>query len=94
MALLKRMLLRSPLLALVLAVACASADKADRVESESETFTSTCAPIQYAAVRAFQGGDEIEHYLRQSRRILGALGTRLVGMLRAVGVDVCDPGVD
>ena len=29
----------------------------------SETFTSTSAPIQYAAVRAFQGGLDIERYL-------------------------------
>lgn len=40
----------------------------------SETFTSTSAPIQWAAVRAFQGGIEIERYLRDSRRILSALG--------------------
>ena len=30
----------------------------------SETYTSTSAPIQYASVRAFQGGIEIERYLR------------------------------
>lgn len=40
----------------------------------SETFTSTSAPIQYASVRAFQGGTRIERYLWQSRRVLGALG--------------------
>ncbi len=40
----------------------------------SETFTSTSAPIQYAAVRAFQGGEEIESYLWHSRRILKAVG--------------------
>ncbi len=40
----------------------------------SETFTSTSAPIQYAAVRAFEGGDDIDAYLVQSRRILQALG--------------------
>lgn len=40
----------------------------------SETFTSTSAPIQYAAVRAFHGGTELEHYLRKSRRVLRALG--------------------
>ncbi len=57
----------------------------------SETFTSTNAPIQHAAVRAFQGGEEIERYLHQSRRILRALATRLLDKLRAVGVDVCDP---
>ncbi|ABI57894.1 pyridoxal phosphate-dependent aminotransferase [Alkalilimnicola ehrlichii MLHE-1] len=40
----------------------------------SETYTSTSSPIQYAAVRAFQGGLEIEQYLQQSRRVLQALG--------------------
>lgn len=39
----------------------------------SETYTSTSAPIQHAAVRAFQGGLEIEAYLRSSRRVLRAL---------------------
>ncbi len=39
----------------------------------SETFTSTSAPIQYAAITAFQGGQWLEEYLTQSRRILEAL---------------------
>jgi aspartate aminotransferase len=39
----------------------------------SETYTSTSAPIQYAAVRAFQGGTEIERYLWNARRVLRAL---------------------
>lgn len=43
----------------------------------SETFTATSAPIQYAAVSAYQGGSEIEAYLLQSRRILKALGKYL-----------------
>ncbi|MGE5154377.1 MAG: pyridoxal phosphate-dependent aminotransferase [Bdellovibrio bacteriovorus] len=43
----------------------------------SETYTSTSAPIQYAAVRAFQGGTEIERYLHQSRRVLRALGRHI-----------------
>ena len=51
----------------------------------SETYTSTSAPIQYAAVRALQGGFAIERYLWRARRILAALGTRLDGMLREVG---------
>lgn len=36
----------------------------------SETFTTTSAPIQYAAVKAYQGGVEIEKYLTHSRLIL------------------------
>ena len=57
----------------------------------SETFTSTCAPIQYAAVRAFQGGTEIEDYLTHSRRVLRALGMRLAGRLRDAGIHVDSP---
>lgn len=40
----------------------------------SETFTSTSAPIQCAAVTAFECGPEIEAYLACQRKILGALG--------------------
>lgn len=40
----------------------------------SETFTSTSTPIQYAAIRAFQGGDFIERYLRDSRLVLKTVG--------------------
>jgi aspartate aminotransferase len=57
----------------------------------SETYTSTSAPIQYAAVRAFQGGSDIESYLMHSRRILRALGRRLATRLRAAGVAVGIP---
>ena len=54
----------------------------------SETFTSTCAPIQYAAVRAFMGGVEIEHYLWQARKILGSLGRWAARRLALAGVTV------
>lgn len=40
----------------------------------SETFTSTSAPIQYAAVTAFERDAVIEEYLSRSRRVLGSLG--------------------
>jgi aspartate aminotransferase len=57
----------------------------------SETFTSTSAPIQYAAVRAFQGGDEIEQYLFQSQRIVRSLGLHIANTLREAGADVAQP---
>lgn len=57
----------------------------------SETFTSTSAPIQYAAVRAFSPSEDIETYLRDSRRILGALGMHVASGLRAAGVTLPDP---
>lgn len=47
----------------------------------SETFTATSAPIQYAAVSAYEGGTEIEGYLQQSRRVLRYLGRRLSDMM-------------
>ena len=43
----------------------------------SETFTSVSAPIQYAAVDAFTAHPDIERYLVDSRKILGALGVGL-----------------
>ena len=52
----------------------------------SETFTSTSAPIQHAAVRAFQGGPEIERYLADSRRILARLGNWIAARLERAGV--------
>lgn len=57
----------------------------------SETYTSTSAPIQYAAVRAFQGGITIERYLWNSRRILKALGSFLAEKMRGSGVYVAEP---
>lgn len=57
----------------------------------SETFTSTSAPVQYAAVRAFQGGEDIEQYLRHCRRILKALAYYSWERLRAAGGEVIEP---
>jgi len=52
----------------------------------SETFTSTSAPIQYAAVTAFEGGPAIERYLADSRRVVKALGQWCAARLREAGV--------
>ena len=52
----------------------------------SETYTSTSAPIQYAAVRAFNGGIRIEHYLFHARRILKVLGRYIADKLHDAGV--------
>ncbi len=57
----------------------------------SETFTATSAPIQYAAVRAFQGGDLIERYLHNSRKILSALSDWIWNKLTAAGISVAKP---
>ncbi|ADE16234.1 aminotransferase class I and II [Nitrosococcus halophilus Nc 4] len=57
----------------------------------SETFTSTSAPIQYAAVEAFRGSTEIKHYTRQVRRLLHALTRFAARRLRDIGAAVADP---
>jgi aspartate aminotransferase len=57
----------------------------------SETFTSTSAPIQYAAVRAFAMGPDLELYLRHVRRLLSHLGLWCARRLRDAGVRVLDP---
>lgn len=57
----------------------------------SETFTSTSAPIQYAAVSAFRGGEEIERYLSLCRKVLSALGRWTAATLRDAGAVVADP---
>ncbi|RMI00293.1 MAG: aminotransferase class I/II-fold pyridoxal phosphate-dependent enzyme, partial [Calditrichaeota bacterium] len=57
----------------------------------SETYTSTSAPIQYAAVRAFQRDSEIQHYLYNCRRILRSLGKYLTRRLQRAGVSLPEP---
>lgn len=57
----------------------------------SETYTSVCAPVQHAAVRAFAGGVRIERYLWHARRILAALGAACVALLRTAGIRVHMP---
>lgn len=57
----------------------------------SETFTSTSAPIQYAAVRAFKLGIDIERYLWNSRKILRQLGGLIYRILTDAGVRVAEP---
>jgi len=57
----------------------------------TETFTSTCAPIQHAAIQAYERGPDIEAYLRSSRRIVQGLGRWSATQLRAAGAAVHDP---
>jgi aspartate aminotransferase len=53
----------------------------------SETYTSTSAPIQYAAVRAYEGGPQIDRYLHSARAVLRALGHSIYARLTAAGVE-------
>ena len=57
----------------------------------SESFTSVSAPIQYAAITAFECGDEVRDYLAHSRRILRALGQEISARLRGAGVRLESP---
>lgn len=57
----------------------------------SETYTSTSAPIQFAAVRAFKGGPEIKAYLVTCRRVLAALGGWCARQLQEAGARLADP---
>lgn len=57
----------------------------------SETFTSTSAPIQYAAVAAFVGNAELDDYLARSRRVLRALGRTIADRMRRSDIDCSDP---
>ena len=57
----------------------------------TETFTSTCAPVQHAAITAFEEGPEITHYLLHARRVLRALGRPLAAQIRDTGAEILDP---
>jgi len=57
----------------------------------SETYTSVSAPIQYAAIRAFQGGNLIDRYLIHARAILKGLGNQIARILKEAGIRVHDP---
>ncbi len=57
----------------------------------SETYTSTSAPIQHAAITAFNGGEDIDDYLFHSRRILRALAYYATERLKDIGVEIPMP---
>ena len=57
----------------------------------SETYTSVSAPIQYAAITAFQGGSAIDSYLAHSQHILLHLGREITQRLQAAGVSMHAP---
>ena len=57
----------------------------------SETFTSTSAPIQYAAITAFEEHSEIDEYLFYSRIILKALGNYMADRLHAINITLPSP---
>jgi aspartate aminotransferase len=57
----------------------------------SETYTSVSAPIQYGAITAYEGGNEIDEYLIHSRRILKVLGTTIFEILQQANIRIHKP---
>lgn len=57
----------------------------------SETFSCVSAPIQYAAVTAFQGGEWRDRYLNHCRRIIASLGAECTRRLQEGGIRVQPP---
>jgi aspartate aminotransferase len=57
----------------------------------SESFTSVSAPIQHAAVTAFEAGADIQDYLQRSRRVLRQIGPAIAARLRSTGCRLDDP---
>jgi aspartate aminotransferase len=57
----------------------------------SETFTSTAAPIQYAAIHAFEPSSEWDDYLTPARKVLRGLLLHSCERLRSVGAELAVP---
>lgn len=57
----------------------------------SETYSSTCAPIQYAAVQAFTMNEHTDRYVCNTQKILRTLGRQCADILRRSGIDVHEP---
>ena len=57
----------------------------------SETFTSTAAPIQFAAIHGFEASAECEDYLTRARKVLRGLMLHSYDRLRSVGAELAAP---
>ena len=57
----------------------------------SETFTSVSTPIQYAAIKAFEGSPEIDRYLTHSQRVLSVIGNWCYKQLKQKQIRVIKP---
>jgi aspartate aminotransferase len=60
-------------------------------KAASQTYTSVSGPIQYAAIRAFQGGLSIERTLWHTRRIYSRVGNECAKLLTDAGVRLHQP---
>ena len=54
----------------------------------SETFTSVSAPVQFAAVKAFEGSAAISDYVRDSQEILKVVATYVHKQLQAMHINM------
>ncbi len=57
----------------------------------SETYTSTSAPIQYAAISAFSPSTYIDTYVERCRTILAVLSATVMEMLNVLNIRVHEP---
>jgi aspartate aminotransferase len=57
----------------------------------SESFTSTCAPVQHAAEVALRRRRHAERYLESVRAVLASLARELLQLLRSTGIEVVEP---
>jgi len=52
----------------------------------SETYSSVCAPVQNAAVVAYDQGTQIQHYLNNCRKVLEIVGNTISDKLNAINI--------
>ncbi len=57
----------------------------------SETYSCASTPVQYAAIEAYQIGDDVELYLAHQRRILSLAGNYVWKTLSQAGINVHKP---
>lgn len=57
----------------------------------SEVYSCAAAPVQYAALKAYENSEQINTFLMHQRRILKAIGTYVYTALEAAGIRLYPP---
>lgn len=57
----------------------------------SETWSCVAAPIQYAAIQAYEYGPEIQDFVQYQRNLLREIGTTAAHKLNDAGIDTAAP---
>lgn len=57
----------------------------------SETYSSVCSPVQYAAIEAFTLNEATHEYLMSAQKILRRLGSECAAVLQEAGINVHVP---